>query len=144
MSREWVIEAKADPSDPQGSAIHLAVKDTQTGRMIQVTPVCRSLQDFSREINAMKAELDKVLEQAQSKLDAARGMGAAGEETAPDEVWKKMGLMATEGEMFEYFNSFGESARQRIAEYIFTHANMFKGRGPVFSEHYDHDSHLLE
>ena len=144
MSREWVIEAKADPSDPKGAAVHLVLKEAATGKVIQVTPVCRSLQDFTREINAMKAELDAVLEQARSKLDAARGMGAAGGEAAPDEVWKKMGLMATEGEMFEYFNSFGDSARQRIAEYILTHANMFKGRGPVFSERYDHSSNKLE
>jgi hypothetical protein len=52
--------------------------------------------------------------------------------------------MASENEMFAHFNGFSSSDRQIIAEYILTHVSMFKGRGPVFSEHYDSVSHLLE
>ena len=144
MSREWVIEVNAEPSDPREIVFHLGVRETVTGKMILVTPTCRSMEDLSREVKAMKAELDKVLEEAQGKLEADRSQGAGADELVPDKVWKEMELTASKEEMFDYFNSYGEAERQRIAEYIFSHANMFKGRGPVFSEHYDHSSHMLE
>jgi len=69
---------------------------------------------------------------------------AGGEGPVPEKVWKEMESLGSEEQMFEYFNAFSEAERQQIAEYIFSHANMFKGRGPVFSERYDTSSHMLE
>jgi hypothetical protein len=138
MSREWVLEVKTDPSNPRGVAVCLGLKEAATGRIIRMTPACGSLHDLNAEVNTMKAELDEALDEARKKLEPA------GEALAPDAVWRKMQSTATEAQMFEYFNSLSATERQRVAEHIFSHANMFKGRGPVFSERYDHSSNKLE
>jgi len=103
---------------------------------------CRSLDELRGEIARIKVELDGFLEDAVKKLGTCEG-GAAGMDD-PAEVWKEMERMQSEQEMFNYFNGFSASDRQIIAEYILTHVNMFKGRGPVFSEHYDAATHRLE
>jgi hypothetical protein len=109
-----------------------------------VVASCRSLDELRDEITRMKAELDGVLESARQKLDILQKGGAASRAGDPAKVWKEMESTPSEKDMFTLFNGFSSSDRQIIAEYVLTHVNMFKGRGPVFSEHYDSEAHLLQ
>lgn len=91
----------------------------------------------------MKAELDEVLESARQKIEALQS-GGGSKAADPGKIWKEMEALSTDDEMFKYFNGFSPSDREIIAEYVLTRVNMFKGRGPVFSEHYDSSTHRLE
>ena len=145
MSRDWVLEVQPDPSSgPPAILLHLGIKDARSGKVTELLPPCRSIDELRSGIDEVKRELDNILAEAHRKFELVKKGVSGGEGPVPEKVWKEMESLGSEEQMFEYFNSFSEAERQQIAEYIFSHANMFKGRGPVFSERYDTSSHMLE
>lgn len=142
MVREWVFETEGQSSGKGADNLWLGLRD-ETGRVAKVTPPCRSFEEFSREISSLKGELDRMIEAARQRFEQGTA-GGKSEIESPEQAWKKMAAMGSEQEMFDYFNALGLGARQEIAEYVFSKVNMFKGMGPVFSEHYDSESSLLE
>ncbi|MDY0040616.1 MAG: hypothetical protein RBS57_09915 [Desulforhabdus sp.] len=145
MGVEWMFEVEADASEEHGYLIHLGLKGAETaGRLTDLIVPCRSLQEFQEEIDKLLLKLKDLPRQVGQRLESLYLKDEAESKIAPEELWKRMETFDTEAEMAQFFNSFAERQRQEIAEYIFTHVNMFKGRGPVFSEHYDSTTHLLE
>ena len=141
MLRDWTLEVQ--PAPDVMCALRVKVRGAKEAGNGALVASCRSLEELREEIARMKDELDEVLDGALSKLEALEGAGG-GRVDDPAGVWKEMESMPSEREMFAHFNGFSVSDRQIIAEYILTHVNMFKGRGPVFSEHYDSVTHILE
>jgi len=141
MSRNWVLEIEPAVSQQGAGVVRVGIKDPQTGKVIPLASSGGSVAELQKEISLMKTELDRLLEEASRKID---GLSKGASQTAPEQIWKHMESLGTEDEMVEYFNALGESERERIAEYVFSNVNMFKGRGPVFSERYDASSHILE
>jgi hypothetical protein len=144
MSRDWVLDVQPDPSDLPSIVLNLGMKDSLSGKVTELLPPCRTIDELRSGIDEVKGELDNLLSEAQRKFELVRKGVAGCEGPVPEKIWKEMESMGSQEQMFEYFNSFSEAERQQIAEYIFSHANMFKGRGPVFSEHYDTSSYTLE
>jgi hypothetical protein len=142
MPRDWELEVQKGLDDI--CTMRLKVRGQQDGEGSAVVVSCRSIDDFRQEIGRMKAELDDVLASAEQKLEAVRKDSGGSTAGDPAQIWKDMESMGSDTEMFTYFNGFSASDREIIAEYILTNVNMFKGRGPVFSEHYDALSHVLE
>jgi hypothetical protein len=146
MSKKWKLDVQ--PNVPvQGSyTIDLGLVCDPNGNRIDRVTSCTSLATFKAELTALKAELDQLIVEAEmivKGLESALGQPAGmGFSTA--EVWKNMEVAASEEEMASYFNSFDDRRRQEIAEFIFTHASMFKGRGPVFAELYNRMTHTLD
>jgi hypothetical protein len=146
MSKRWKLDVQ--PNVPlQGSyTIDLGLLCDPNGNRIDRVTSCTSLATFKAELTALKAELDQLLVEAEMTVkgleSALDQQAATGISTA--EVWKSMEDAATEEEMASYFNSFDDHSRQEIAEFIFTHASMFKGRGPVFAERYNRMTHTLD
>lgn len=141
MLRDWILEVQPEPDVL--CVLRVAVPGEASAGGGALLASCRSLDELREEIARMKVELDGVLESALRKLaDSEKGGGSRVDD--PARVWKEMESMPGDREMFDHFNGFSVSDRQIIAEYILTHVSMFKGRGPVFSEHYDSDRHLLE
>jgi hypothetical protein len=137
MPREWVLETGAD-----GSGVRLGLRNPQTREVAELVPPCGSMEELRKGVASVKAELDALLDQAPEKFETLRQGGSGA--PSPEEVWKRMESCASEQEMFDYFNSLGPAAREGTSDYIFSHVNMFKGRGPVFSEHYDSDDKYLK
>jgi hypothetical protein len=142
MPRDWQLEIQKGLDDV--CTMRLKVSGKQNGEETTVVVSCRSIDDFRQEIGRMKVELDDVLVSAQQKLETMQKEGGGPKAGDPAKIWKDMEAMGSDSEMFAYFNGFSGSDREIIAEYILTNVSMFKGRGPVFSEHYDATSHLLE
>ncbi|MCU0573211.1 MAG: hypothetical protein MUC41_09480 [Syntrophobacteraceae bacterium] len=141
MLRDWILEIQPEPHVL--CAVRVAVRGEARAAGGALLASCSSLDELREEIARMKVELDGVLESALQKL-AASEKGGGSRVDDPARIWKEMESMPGEREMFDHFNGFSVSDREIIAEYVLTHVNMFKGRGPVFSEHYDSDRHLLE
>lgn len=141
MSINWVLEVEADPLQPGSALVRLGVKDERTGTVVPlVSPGC-SLETFQRELAAVKEALSGLEEEARGKIEALAGTGKAFD---PDLAWKEMEACGTDDEMVLYFNALSQSQRVGLAEYVFSRVNMFKGRGPVFSERYDNESHRMD
>jgi hypothetical protein len=144
MALEFQLEVGQAAGGDNAVSLGLKVKDPGTGQVAEIIPRCKSLDEFRTEIARIKLELDKSLDRAQREMKALSAGGAGMGSIDPREAWKKMESLPSDAEMFEYFNAFSETDRDLIAEYILSHVNMFKGRGPVFSEHYDASSRILE
>jgi hypothetical protein len=141
MPRDWILEVQQGLDAVCTMRLRLQGESLVEG---DVVATCRSLDEFRDEIARMKAELDGVLETARQKMETLQKEGAGSRAGDPAKIWQEMELTLTEKDMFALFNGYSSSDRQIIAEYILTHVNMFKGRGPLFSEHYDSATHLLE
>lgn len=143
MSTNWMVEVKQEGTGSEAYLIYLRSADLQTGRVVDVIAPCRSVAEFTAAIQQLKADLDQFVEEARAKWEPMQGQGIE-QRVPPAEAWQKMEASVSEEQMFEYFNSLVDADRQEIAAYVFSQVNMFKGRGPVFSEHYDAVSHMLE
>jgi hypothetical protein len=146
MLRNWLVEVRPKGEKRDGFTIQLSLAGTVPAAAISVVSVCSSLEQFRAELANLKEGLDQMLLEAEAQIQNLTAGSAVKDssELDPESVWKKMQACPSPEEMFNYFNAFDESARQQIADHILGHASMFKGRGPVFAEHYDLDSHMLE
>jgi hypothetical protein len=146
MTRKWQMEVEAAKDKSGACTIQLKICDPVTDMRIEAVPVCSNLDQFKVEIANLKNELDQLLLSAETKF---RELTTTVTQTEtghlnPEVIWRKIQTCGSQEEMFEVFNSFEVDLRREIADYIFMHASMFKGWGPVFAEHYNLVSHLLE
>ena len=145
MSGTWVLEVEPDAAS-KGYGITLAVTDARSGKSVPVVAACPNLERFDKEIFALKAQMDQLANEARQKVAEfeKRTLRSAEPELTSEAIWKKMQASESEQGMCSYFNSLGDGKRLEVAEYILTHASMFKGWGLVFAEHYNMESHTLE
>lgn len=141
MKRDWDLEVGSGSVDG-GRTVRLMLRGKPEGGRMEVI-ASGSLEAFKLEIARLKGELDSVLERAEQQARLGTG-GAEPQAIDPAQAWKHMEAFADEREMFNYFNALGMPDRERVADYVLTQVSMFKGRGPVFSEHYDASTHLLD
>ncbi len=107
---------------------------------------CGSMEELERIVQCLKKDLDDVLTQAKEALEKWRARAEQDKEKSmsPSDIWRQMEQAPTEEAMFACFNALSESKRLEVAEWVLTHVSMFKGRGPVFAEHYNIVSHTLD
>jgi hypothetical protein len=145
MSGIWLLEVEPDAvSGAYGIA--LTVTDAKSGNRVPVVASCPNLERFDQAMLALKAQMEDLLGEARQKVAEFQNktVRRAEPEDTSEVIWKKMQASGSEQEMRAYFNAFGDNKRIEVAEYILTHASMFKGWGPVFAEHYNMESHTLE
>lgn len=144
MGSKWTLEVEVHPEQPGSYVIRLGIKRPGTEQLIDVIAPCGAIEDFQQEVVQLVDSLNQLAQQARRKITELNVENEVESQMAPDEAWKEMESLATENEVITFFNAFEEPDRKAIAEYVFSHVNMFKGRGPFFSEHYDSVSYLLE
>ncbi|MHC1741944.1 MAG: hypothetical protein AB9873_02815 [Syntrophobacteraceae bacterium] len=142
MAGNWELDIRAGGADGRVT-FRVLVKGVTEAGGVEVIPACRSVDELKAEIARMKGDLDGFLEMAQRKIRAFESGGLEAGPVDPAQAWKKMEALAGDQDMFDYFNDLNTADRERIADYVLTMVSMFKGRGPVFSEHYDASTHLL-
>ncbi|MBZ4659516.1 MAG: hypothetical protein JG766_1439 [Desulfacinum sp.] len=135
-----VREAGPDASGPS-LEVRVSAEGMEDGAMLAV---CSSLEELSRLVDSLKHEADRLVEKAAAALRELETQAKGEEDVTPEEVWRRMEAAPSDEEMFRYFNSLSEERRREAAEYILTHVSMFKGRGPVFAEHYNIVEHTLD
>ena len=144
MSKKWLLRLEDNTNSKESLELRLVLQETKSDKFIHLAGPCETFDDFHKEISHLIDELNQVSAEAREKAKSLEQQGGAGQKIDVGSTWKQMEACGTEAEMFELFNSYDEEQRQEVAEYVLTQVNMFKGRGPVFSEHYDSATHLLE
>lgn len=107
---------------------------------------CRSYEEFEAEIEAVKGDLDDLLNRAGRifRNDAAGdGLGLTPEMDAA-QIWTVLSQLEKDGAFIEGFNQLEEAKRREVAEYVLTHCNIFSGRAAFFSAHFDQDSGIMQ
>lgn len=144
MPRKWILKVESGLDKQSSYTVHLGLEDPKSAQFVELVAPCRSVEAFQQELDRLAKELQQLAADARGKVEALGQSSTKGAELNPAEIWKQMEGLAAEVEMFELFNALEEQQRQQVAEYIFSNVNMFKGRGPIFSEHYDSTCHILE
>ncbi|MEJ5349081.1 MAG: hypothetical protein WHS46_10405 [Desulfosoma sp.] len=107
---------------------------------------CGSLEELHQVVQGLRENLENMMRQAEEAVVKIREQQERDEEKrmSPSDIWRQMEQAPTEEAMFACFNALSESKRLEVAEWVLTHVSMFKGRGPVFAEHYNIVTHTLD
>ncbi len=144
MRKKWILRFDDETPGKDSFGLYLGVQEAKSDKSIDLIGPCETLDDFQKEISYLIHELNELSAEARQKIETFGQQRGEGQKIDVAQIWRELEACGTDGEMFELYNSYGQTQRQEVAEYVFTRVNMFKGRGPVFSEHYDSASHLLE
>ncbi|MFN3534932.1 MAG: hypothetical protein ACK4WB_06025, partial [Desulfatiglandales bacterium] len=90
------------------------------------------------DLNSLKAKIAQVI----SEAEKFSGHRPPNEELSPEEFWKRIFTMGDQ-EAIGFFNSFPVQKRKSFADFIFSHCNVFSGKGRLFSERFDSEKLLL-
>jgi hypothetical protein len=136
---------RVEPDREEGSyVIRLSMEDSRAGKAVDAAAPCRTVEALGDEVARLKEELDRIVEDVREQVQSLGAGEVASKPVNPEEVWLRMETAPSDRDMFDYFNAHSEADRKKVAEYVFTSVNMFKGQGPVFSEHYNMESGFLE
>jgi hypothetical protein len=94
--------------------------------------------ELMAEIKDLKSNLDGILDLARPLFEEKK------EEVdmSPQGLWEKICSMKDQ-EAVRFFNSLPILKRMELSDYIFSHCNVFSGKGKLFSERYDQENSLL-
>lgn len=104
-----------------------------------------NLADFERQenllyyLNKLKSKLDKLIEEVE-KIEEPKELK---ENITSEQLWAKISKMKDE-EVISLFNSLQDQKRRELADFVFSHCNVFSGKGRLFSERYDSETNTLK
>jgi hypothetical protein len=107
---------------------------------------CSSTAELGREIEALKADLDRILQETETLF--GRTAPGGGPEFSPgmtaEEIWSALSGMPDDEAFAASFNGMGEAGRREVAEYVLTRCNIFSGRAAFFSARFDAETALIQ
>ena len=143
MPSPWIVHVNPDPGGAGDSlTFSLSFRLAQTEKEVTAIEPCPSLDRFKERVRELGISLNAAAGDAEKKLAELASNGGGGK--PPEELWAEMAGKASEDEMANYFNALGEQQRCDVADYVFGHVGMFSGKGPVFAQRYNSDSHFME
>lgn len=138
------LEIRPNAADPSRSTFEIHCQGDRSAFPVLVR--CGSLEELDRAVRDLVKNLESLMRRAVDAVNTMRAQQKADEEKPmnPSDIWRQMEQAPSEEAMFAYFNALSEPKRLEVAEWILTHVSMFKGRGPVFAEHYNIVTHTLD
>jgi len=142
-------EAAQDRGTRVGVALNFEVAGQQGSKVqgsVFLIQGCDSYETLEGEVSRLKGELDNLLEDAkgqfgpgpgQEHVELNEGLGVA-------ELWEQLSAIAGTGMLVRQFNGLSREKRQEIADYVFSHCNVFTGVASVFSQRYDNEEAKLK
>ena len=111
-----------------------------------VSKTCASYGALEIEVQAIKDELDALLQRAKESFEVSATEDALGlrPDMSPEEIWSVLSELSQEDLFAESFNSLEEGTRRAVAEHVLTQCNVFSGMPSVFSSRYNSETSLLE
>lgn len=140
--RNWVFSVEADGAS-SSVVLKFGLSDPETGKTVYAPVKCGSPEELAKEISLVKEELDGLVARASAELERLGKVGGGGG-VDPGAMWNELERLESDQDMFSRYNMLSEKDRIAVAEHVFSHVNMFKGKGVVFAEHYNNGSHILE
>ncbi|ROQ90260.1 hypothetical protein [Desulfosoma caldarium] len=138
------LEIQANAADPSRSTFEIRWK--REGATPTVFVRCGSVDELRQAVRDLVRNLEGLVHRAEEAVQTMEAQQKADEENSmsPSDIWQQMEQASSEEAMFACFNALSEPKRREVAEWILTHVSMFKGRGPIFAEHYNIVTHTLD
>jgi len=141
---EWVLEVQSPDNGISGTAeFLLTLREKESGRAIEVIEARSDFDGFVAALGEIKSRLAEVETEARSRFDQVFSNHAA-TPVGPEELWRQLAASPSDQAMFESFNALFATSRAAVAEHVFSRVSMFSGKGPIFAEHYNAVSQILE
>ena len=114
---------------------------------VALAPECVGIEQLERAVGHLKGRLDAVLREGIELFRRHEIQREAAPRPVPktaQEIWKIMeGAGDLEG-MRDLFNPLPPEKRKEVANFVFSHLNIFKGAASLFSQHFNEEGCLLE
>ncbi len=124
----------------EGGAIRMAIVVEEGDRIFSLTGSHSDPQDLEEEVKHLEKTLRELLYEA--RTIHAKAMRESSMEPMPETLEGLWGMLQrAEGleAMKRIFNSLEKARRRELADYILSHANVFKGAGAIFAQHYEEE-----
>lgn len=122
--------------------------DLKLGEIESTIPLTRSFdsyEDFKQEIEALKEHIDLIEKEAKEYLfRSTEERPDITDDMTPQEIWSVLSNIQDEDRFIKEFNLLPQDKRRDIADYVFTHCNVFSGMASIFSARYNYESALME
>jgi hypothetical protein len=127
-------------------SIGIPLKAGEHDVMCPVSKTCTSYRDLEIEVQAIKDELDALLQKAKESFEVSGTEDALDlrPDMSPEEIWSVLSELSQEDLFVESFNNLEEGTRRGVAEHVLTQCNVFSGMPSVFSSRYNSETGLLE
>ena len=114
--------------------------------MCPVSKTCTSYGALKIEVQAIKDELDMLLEKAKKSFEISTTENALAltPDMSPEEIWSVLSGLSKEDLFVQSFNSLDEGTRRAVAEHVLTQCNVFSGMPSVFSSRYNSETGIME
>jgi hypothetical protein len=114
--------------------------------MCPVSKTCASYEALEIEVQAIKNELDALLQRAKESFEGSATEDALElrPDMSPEEIWAVLSELSQEDIFAESYNGLEEGKRRAVAEYVLTQCNVFSGMASVFSSRYNSETGFLE
>ena len=110
-------------------------------------PKCSSYRILEQEVARIKEELDIVLEKSKKAFEVEGGEEAdweVDENMGSEQIWDILSKIKGPELLSAKFNSLSHQKRLEVADYVFTHGNVFSGAASAFSTRYNSEKGMLE
>jgi hypothetical protein len=116
-------------------------------RTVTLIGKCNSYEGLEKEVSKIKEELDDLLTKAKTLFGSEINENEApdvNEDMSAEEIWGILsGIMDFEILLLK-FNAMSYEKRLEIADYVFTHGNIFSSPASDFSARYNSEKGTLE
>jgi hypothetical protein len=139
-ARLEIVVVGAEGAGARTTRVRLTVDPgaDQGGAPVALTDPCATIEELERAASAVKDRVDSLVQEARPLF-----LREAVPQT-PEAVWNAMEREGGGEGMRRLFNGLDEALRREVANFVLTHANIFKGAGADFAQGYNEDSALLE
>jgi hypothetical protein len=141
-------------TDDKGSKIGISVSfDAKSGEGLDqrksdlLIGKCNSYKELEEEVSKIKEELDALLAKAKplfgSEMDENE-VSNVNEDMSAEKIWDILSGIKDFEILLLKFNGISYEKRLEIADYVFTHGNIFSGHASDFSARYNSEKGILE
>lgn len=128
----------------QTPSVTLVAFRPQGGDLVALTESCASAELLEAQVEELHQALKGLLLEARALFAASQKQeSAALLPERPEEIWEIMEGALDLEQMKIIFNGLEEQRRRELANYILANANVFKGAGALFAQHYQEDRGVL-
>ena len=148
MKHIFELISGADSGKGEGTSVAIAIplKAGEHDVMCPISKPCASYGALEIQVQAIKDELDALLQRAKESFEVSSTEDALGLRTgmSPEEIWSVLSKLSQEDLFVESYNSLEEEKRRAVAEHVLTQCNVFSGMPSVFSSRYNSETGLME
>jgi len=122
-------------------------KGSKLSGSVLLIPKCSSYRILEQEVARIKEELDIVLEKSKKAFEVEGGEEAdweVDENMGSEQIWDILSKIKGPELLSAKFNSLSHQKRLEVADYVFTHGNVFSGAASAFSTRYNSEKGMLE